>query len=50
MQLMNDIKVQIVICQICSNIRESGLLDLIHEIVTGTSSNGRYANRFVVIE
>jgi predicted transcriptional regulator len=48
-KLLNGIKVQTVICQICANIRESGLLDLIHEIITGTSSDGRYRDRFVVI-
>jgi uncharacterized protein len=48
-QLINGIKIQTVVCHICSNIRESGLLDFIHEIVTGTPSNGRYANRFVVV-
>jgi hypothetical protein len=49
-QLMNGVGVQKVICQTCANIRESGLMDLIHEIVMGTSSNGRYANHFVVIK
>jgi uncharacterized protein len=48
-RLINGISTRIVFCQICSNIRESGLMDLMFEIVTGTSSNGRYANRFVVL-
>jgi predicted transcriptional regulator len=50
LKIINGIKAQTVICQICANIRESGLLDLIHEIVIGTSSNGRYANRFVIVK
>jgi predicted transcriptional regulator len=49
-RIANGIKVRTVVCEICTNIRKSGLLDLIHELVTGESSNCRYANQFVIIK
>ena len=49
-RIMNGIPVQTVVCEICTNIRQSGLLDLINELVTGESSNGRYANQFVTVK
>ncbi len=42
-KIVNGMSVQLVICEICSNVKRSGLLDIIYEMVTGDSSKGRYA-------
>ena len=50
LKIMNGISVQTVICEICTDVKHSGLLDLIYEIVTGEKSNGRYAYNHVIFE
>jgi predicted transcriptional regulator len=47
-KIMNGYSAQSVICEICTDVKRSGLLDLIHEIVTGENSNGRYAYNHVI--
>ena len=49
-RIMNGISAQTVICDICTEVKRSGLLDLIHEIVTGEKSNGRYAYSHVIFK
>lgn len=49
-RIMNGCNVQSVICGICIEIKRSGLLDLIHEVVTGEGSNGKYAYNQVIFE
>ncbi|MGD0817066.1 MAG: transcriptional regulator [Methanomassiliicoccales archaeon] len=50
MKIMNGMNVQSVICEICTNVKRSGLLDIIHEIVTGEDSKGKYAYNHVIYE
>jgi hypothetical protein len=47
---VNGIGAQSVICEICTVVERSGLLDLIYEIVTGENSNGKYAYDHVKFE
>jgi predicted transcriptional regulator len=49
-KIMNGYSVQLVICEICTDVKRSGLLDLIYEIVTGENSNGRYAYNHVIFK
>ncbi len=48
-KLINGIDFQTIVCQICTNLRGSGLLELIQEEVARTSRNGRFPDRLVLI-
>jgi predicted transcriptional regulator len=43
LEIVNGSSVQSIVCEICSEVKRSGLLDIIYEMVTGRESNGRYA-------
>jgi uncharacterized protein len=49
-RIVNGVGAQSVICEICTEVKRSGLLDLIYEIVTGENSNGKYAYNHVIFE
>ena len=47
-KIMQGHSVQSVVCEICNEVKRTGLLDRICEMATGENSNGRYAYRNVV--
>jgi uncharacterized protein len=49
-RIMNGVSVQTVICDICTIVKRSGLLDMISEMVTGEDSKGRYAFNNVIYD
>jgi uncharacterized protein len=50
LRIMKGTKVQPVICDICIMIKQSGLLDIIYDEVTGKNSNGKYARSFIICQ
>jgi predicted transcriptional regulator len=49
-KIVNGTNVQSVICEICTDVKRSGLLDIIYEMATGEDSKGRYAFNNVIFE